>query len=249
LDSKLLARIIGVLSERVDLLMEDAAAKLNLKSLLLLIEELCQLCHVQLNHLDEDNISLQCHWVLHRIGEVMLRSVKTGRPLYHALHCWAIVGPTLLKAACSSDSAIAKTSVEILRSIISHVLQEQPEPLHFHFNETLFKPFEHVLCRENLDPDLQDQVMSSLCELVECWSGEIRSGWRPLFACLRRWPPPPQGPTDICSTSRLIHSENISTVKEVLAAFVQQGGSHPLIFANAAMDAILCQLHYLKCYS
>jgi len=41
--------------------------------------------------------SLQCHWVLHRIGEVMLRSVKTGRPLYHALHCWAIVGPTLLK--------------------------------------------------------------------------------------------------------------------------------------------------------
>ncbi|XP_046456568.1 brefeldin A-inhibited guanine nucleotide-exchange protein 3-like isoform X3 [Daphnia pulex] len=248
LDSKLLARIIGVLSERVDLLMEDAAAKLNLKSLLLLIEELCQLCHVQLNHLDEDNISLQCHWVLHRIGEVMLRSVKTGRPLYHALHCWAIVGPTLLKAACSSDSAIAKTSVEILRSIISHVLQEQPEPLHFHFNEALFKPFEHVLCRENLDPDLQDQVMSSLCELVECWSGEIRSGWRPLFACLRRWPPPPQGPTDICSTSRLIHSENISTVKEVLAAFVQQGGSHPLIFANAAMDAILCQLHYLKCY-
>lgn len=248
MDTKLVARIIGVLSERVDLLMEDAAAKLNLKSLLLLIEELCQLCHVQLSHLDEDNISLQCHWVLHRIGEVMLRSVKTGRPLYHALHCWAIVGPTLLKAACSNDSAIAKTSVEILRSIISHVLQEQPEPLHFHFNEALFKPFEHVLCRENLNPDLQDQVMSSLCELVECWSGEIRSGWRPLFACLRRWPPPPQGPADICSSNRLIHSENISTVKEVLAAFVQQGGGNPLIFANAAMDAILCQLHYLKCY-
>lgn len=43
--------------------------------------------------------SLQCHWVLHRIGEVMLRSVKTGRPLYHALHCWAMVGPTLLKVS------------------------------------------------------------------------------------------------------------------------------------------------------
>jgi hypothetical protein len=35
----------------------------------------------------------------------------------------------------------------------------------------------------------------------------------------------------------------------VLAAFVQQGGCNLLIFANAAMDAILCQLHYLKCYS
>ena len=56
LDDKLLARIVSVLSERVDTLLEDAAAKLNLKSLLLLIEELCQLCHVQLNHLNEDNI-------------------------------------------------------------------------------------------------------------------------------------------------------------------------------------------------
>jgi len=48
---------------------------------------------------------------------------------------WSVVGPTLLKAACSVDLAVAKTSVEILRSIISHVLQEQPEPRHFHFNE------------------------------------------------------------------------------------------------------------------
>lgn len=56
LDNKLVARIVSLLSERVDLLMEDAAAKLNLKSLLLLIEELCQLCHVQLSHLDEENI-------------------------------------------------------------------------------------------------------------------------------------------------------------------------------------------------
>lgn len=51
-----MTRIIGIFSERVDLLLEDAAAKLNLKSLLLLIEELCQLCHVQLSHLGEDNI-------------------------------------------------------------------------------------------------------------------------------------------------------------------------------------------------
>lgn len=55
---------------------------------------------------------------------------------------------------------MAKTSVEILRSVISHVLQEQPEPHHFHFNEALFKPFEQLLCRENCDSDLQDQVFA-----------------------------------------------------------------------------------------
>lgn len=56
LDEKLVARMVGLLSDRVDQLLEDAAAKLNLKSLLLLIEELCQLCRVQLLHLDEENI-------------------------------------------------------------------------------------------------------------------------------------------------------------------------------------------------
>ena len=56
LDEKLVTQIISLLSDRVDLLMEDAAAKLNLKSLLLLIEELCHLCHMQLCHLNEENI-------------------------------------------------------------------------------------------------------------------------------------------------------------------------------------------------
>ena len=58
---------------------------------------------------------------------------------------------------------------------------------------------------------------------------------RPLFGCLCHWPPPPQEPTDSCSSNQLIHAENVSTVKEVLAAFLQQGAANPLIFANAAM--------------
>ena len=87
--------------------------------------------------------------------------------------------------------------------------------------------------------------MSSLCELVECWSSEIRSGWRPLFACLRRSPPPAQ---IVNSHTGLDRSENINSVKEVFAAFLLYGSTNPLLFANAAMDAILCQLHYLKSY-
>ena len=56
LDDAEVARIVSRLSDRVSLLLEDAAAKLNLKSLLLLIEELCQLCRVQLSHIEEENI-------------------------------------------------------------------------------------------------------------------------------------------------------------------------------------------------
>lgn len=56
MNAKIVAQVVSLLSDRVDLLLEDAAAKLNLKSLLLLIEELCHLCHMQLSHLNEENI-------------------------------------------------------------------------------------------------------------------------------------------------------------------------------------------------
>ena len=64
-----------------------------------------------------------------------------------------------MQAACSSDAAVAKTAVETLRRVISHVLQEQAEPRHFHFNEALFKPYENLLCLEMCDTHLHDQVI------------------------------------------------------------------------------------------
>ena len=44
------------------------------------------------------------------------------------------------------------------------------------------------------------------------------------------------------------HSETISSIQDVANSFVLYGSANSLIFANAAMDAILCQLHYLKSY-
>ena len=87
-------------------------------------------------------------------------------------------------------------------------------------------------------------MVSSLCELVECWSSDIRSGWRPLFACLRRWPPR----TAQLNPAQFALSDNNNSIKDVATSFVLHGSANSLIFTNAAMDAILCQLHYLKTY-
>jgi brefeldin A-inhibited guanine nucleotide-exchange protein 3 len=35
--------------------------------------------------------------LLHRICDVMLKAVKTGRPLVHLIKAWAIVGPHLIE--------------------------------------------------------------------------------------------------------------------------------------------------------
>jgi hypothetical protein len=48
--------MITALSDRVAMLFEDAAAKLNLQSLLMLIKSICDLCRVQLSHIEEENM-------------------------------------------------------------------------------------------------------------------------------------------------------------------------------------------------
>ena len=35
--------------------------------------------------------------LLHRICDVMLKAIKTGRPLVHLIKAWAIVGPHLIE--------------------------------------------------------------------------------------------------------------------------------------------------------
>lgn len=223
----------------------------------------------------------------------MLRSIKNGRPLYHALHCWAIVGPTLLKVSatpvvflftdfvvlfcalclfrrqvatiplsprrrwryCVALSAMccrssrSRTTSTLTRHSLNRtrtccVSKCATAVYRIRFtkeNKIDVKSFFRHSHKRLMSFFMETQVISSLCELVESWSIEIRSGWRPLFASLRCWPP-----VDELGTSQAVHSENVSAVQGILAAFVQHSSANPLIFSNAAMDAILCMLHYLK---
>ena len=41
--------------------------------------------------------------LLHRICDVMLKAVKTGRPLIHLIKAWAIVGPHLIEVVLNSS--------------------------------------------------------------------------------------------------------------------------------------------------
>lgn len=45
-----------------------------------------------------------------------------------------------------------------MHDIITALLNENVELPHFHFNESLFKPYENLLCLELCDVDVQDQV-------------------------------------------------------------------------------------------
>lgn len=74
----------------------------------------------------------------------------------------------------------------------------------------------------------QEQIISCICEFVETNRMEIRSGWRPLFNTLRA----------------ANNSNQYSAILEIFKVFL--GTDNTLVFANAALDCILCLLSHIK---
>ncbi|XP_015191675.1 PREDICTED: brefeldin A-inhibited guanine nucleotide-exchange protein 3 isoform X4 [Polistes dominula] len=240
------AKIICVLSQRVDRLFEDAALKLNLKALCLFLTALCRASKAQLFKTTDGLKDNKRFWwrrskprenelnvlLLTRLGEVMLKCVKSGRPLIHIMRVWSILGPHFMEAACHKDRSISKKAVQCIHDSMAALLNEQIELPHFHFNEALFKPFENLLCLELCDGDVQDQIVSCICEFVETNRTEIRSGWRPLFGALR--------------VASVGNSESVESAPllEVFRVFLSTDNT--LVFANAALDCILCLLRHVR---
>lgn len=74
--------------------------------------------------------------------------------------------------------------------------------------------------------------MSCICEFVETNRTEIRSGWRPLFGALR---------VASVGNSESMESEPLL---EVFKVFLSTDNT--LVFANAALDCILCLLRHVR---
>ncbi|XP_024942475.1 brefeldin A-inhibited guanine nucleotide-exchange protein 3 isoform X2 [Cephus cinctus] len=240
------AKIVCVLSQEVDRLFEDAALKLNLHALCSFLTALCKASKAQLFKCADQSKDCNRFWwrrkmprdddlsvlLLARLGEVMLKCVKGGRPLIHVMRVWSILGPHFMEAACHKDRGISKKAVQCIHDSVAALLNEQIELPHFHFNEALFKPFENLLCLELCDGDVQDQIVNSICEFVETNRTEIRSGWRPLFGALR--------------VASVGNSESVESAPllEVFRVFLSTDNT--LVFANAALDCILCLLKHVR---
>nr|XP_026495663.1 brefeldin A-inhibited guanine nucleotide-exchange protein 3 [Vanessa tameamea] len=163
-----------------------------------------------------------------RAGDVALRCLRAARPLAHRMAIWTVVGPHFMQAACHKDIQISSLAIQCLHDCATALLNQQVELPHFHFNEALLKPFENLLCLELCDDDIQEQIISCICEFVETNRMEIRSGWRPLFNTLRA----------------ANNSNQYSAILEIFKVFLNTDNT--LVFANAALDCILCLLSHIK---
>ena len=84
------------------------------------------------------------------------------------------------------------------------------------------------------------QVVCSVCELVEACTTHVRSGWKPLFGALRA--------VKIQYTANEQVNEarqrHIAAVLDVFDVFLAT--DNIVVFANAAVDCILCLLKYVR---
>uniref|UniRef100_A0A8C0WGM8 SEC7 domain-containing protein n=1 Tax=Castor canadensis TaxID=51338 RepID=A0A8C0WGM8_CASCN len=254
------AKVVLSLSTQADRLFEDATEKLNLMALGSFLYQLKKASQSQLFHSVTDTVDYSLAMpgevkstqdrksALHlfRLGDAMLRIVRSKtRPLLHVMRCWSLVAPHLVEAACHKERHVSQKAVSFIHDILTEVLTDWNEPPHFHFNEALFRPFEHIMQLELCDEDVQDQVVTSIGELVEVCPTQIQSGWRPLFSALET-----------------VHSGNKSEVKEYLVGDYSMGknGQAPVfdvfeaflntdniqVFANAATSYIMCLMKFVK---
>ncbi|XP_054716947.1 brefeldin A-inhibited guanine nucleotide-exchange protein 3-like [Uloborus diversus] len=243
-----LLEAIEALSQQVDRLFEEAASRLNLSALISFLVELCAASQVQLFTQNYSRFASSSghgsNLLLYHLGDVMLRCARGGRPLIHVMKAWSVVAPHFVEAACHKDSMISKKGVTTIHDIVSALLSSNSELPHFHFNEALFKPFENLLCLELCDTDIQEQIVSSICEFVEGCCTEIRSGWRPLFGALRAVRIPSISADINESGIEKEHIHHLRVVLDVFEAFLRT--DNVFVFAYAAVDCLLCLLKHVK---
>ncbi|KAI5611558.1 brefeldin A-inhibited guanine nucleotide-exchange protein 3 isoform X1, partial [Silurus asotus] len=252
------AKVVCTLSTQADRLFEDAVNKLNLVGLVGFLHQLRKASQSQLfNSVTETgDYSLAMpgeakstqdkRSALHlfRLGEAMLHIVRSkSRPLLHMMRAWSVVAPHLVEAACHKERHVSQKAVSFIHDVLLEVLSSWAELPHFHFNEALFRPFEHIMQLELCDEDVQDQVITSIGELVELCSPQIQSGWRPLFSALRTVHGSKNDMKDYL-IGEYSMGKSHAPVFDVFEAFINTDNIQ--VFANAATDYIMCLMKFVK---
>ncbi|XP_051775320.1 brefeldin A-inhibited guanine nucleotide-exchange protein 3 [Erpetoichthys calabaricus] len=251
------AKAVCTLSTQVDRLFEDAANKLNLAALIGFLQQLRKASQAQLFNsvpetldysliMPEARSTQERKSVLHlfRLGDVMLRIVRSkSRPLLHMMRAWSVVSSHLVEAACHKERHVSQKAVSFIHDTLTEVLSNWHELPHFRFNEALFRPFERIMQLELCDEDVQDQVVTSIGELVEMCSPQIQSGWRPLFSALRTVHSNKSEVKDYL-VGEYSTGKCQAPVFDVFEAFINTDNIQ--VFANAATDYIMCLMNFVK---
>lgn len=93
---------------------------------------------------------------------------------------WQVIGDHFNKVGCNPNEDVAIFAVDSLRQLSMKFL-EKDELANFRFQKDFLRPFEHII-KKNRSPTIRDMVIRCLAQMVNMQAGNIRSGWKNIFA-------------------------------------------------------------------
>ncbi|CAN2389838.1 Dimerisation and cyclophilin-binding domain of Mon2, partial [Pristimantis euphronides] len=93
---------------------------------------------------------------------------------------WQVIGEHFNKVGCNPNEDVAIFAVDSLRQLSMKFL-EKDELANFRFQKDFLRPFEHIM-KKNRSPTIRDMVIRCLTQMVNMQAGNIRSGWKNIFA-------------------------------------------------------------------
>ncbi|XP_069808804.1 brefeldin A-inhibited guanine nucleotide-exchange protein 2 isoform X2 [Dendropsophus ebraccatus] len=93
---------------------------------------------------------------------------------------WQVIGDHFNKVGCNPNEDVAIFAVDSLRQLSMKFL-EKDELANFRFQKDFLRPFEHIM-KKNRSPTIRDMVIRCLAQMVNMQAGNIRSGWKNIFA-------------------------------------------------------------------
>uniref|UniRef100_A0A8C4VX82 SEC7 domain-containing protein n=1 Tax=Gopherus evgoodei TaxID=1825980 RepID=A0A8C4VX82_9SAUR len=93
---------------------------------------------------------------------------------------WHVIGDHFNKVGCNPNEDVAIFAVDSLRQLSMKFL-EKGELANFRFQKDFLRPFEHIM-KKNRSPTIRDMVIRCIAQMVNSQAGNIRSGWKNIFA-------------------------------------------------------------------
>uniref|UniRef100_A0A8C5WI18 ARF guanine nucleotide exchange factor 2 n=1 Tax=Leptobrachium leishanense TaxID=445787 RepID=A0A8C5WI18_9ANUR len=93
---------------------------------------------------------------------------------------WQVIGDHFNKVSCNPNEDVAIFAIDSLRQLSMKFL-EKDELANFRFQKDFLRPFEHIM-KKNRSPTIRDMVIRCIAQMVNTQAGNIRSGWKNIFA-------------------------------------------------------------------
>ncbi|NXP72451.1 BIG2 protein, partial [Ramphastos sulfuratus] len=93
---------------------------------------------------------------------------------------WHVIGDHFNKVGCNPNEDVAIFAVDSLRQLSMKFL-EKGELANFRFQKDFLRPFEHIM-KKNRSPTIRDMAIRCIAQMVNSQAGNIRSGWKNIFA-------------------------------------------------------------------